>query len=67
MTVVAAGAYATDLLVILFVRYAAVPECCGQAKAESAATRKARKRGRKNPILLMILVACCDFVIESPP
>jgi len=65
ITVVAIGA--ADLVLIFVVRYPALPECCGQAMAASAAKRNARKRGRKNPILFMIQVACCDFVIESPP
>jgi uncharacterized membrane protein len=60
MTVVAIGVYEAVLVVILVVRYAALPECCGQAWAASAAMRKVRKRGRKNPILLKILVANRD-------
>ena len=60
------GMYETVLLFSDFVRYATLPVCSGQAKAESAAVKKIKIRGRSNPTRPKLLAASFNC-IESPP
>jgi hypothetical protein len=61
------GMFEAVLVFIDFVRYAALlVECPGQAKAESAAVKKIKIRGRSNPMRPKLLAASFNC-IESPP
>jgi hypothetical protein len=60
------GIYEAVLVFIDFVRYTTLLVCPGQAKAESAAMRKIKIRGRRSPTRPKLLAASFNC-IESPP